>query len=247
MGKYVIMRADDLGFSEGVNFGIAKTVDQGPIRTVGLMVNMEAAAHGVSLLRGKGCCMGLHGNVSVGRPVCRAEEIPTLVDQNGEFYPSARYRSGEDFASAGDLYRELTAQYRRYVELVGEKPSYIEAHAVMNRKLDQVLREIAGEHGLIYQPPFADMEVNGKTVRMCEMRSMDQGYDARTAVREVLSGTEEGQYYVYVCHPGYLDRYLWRRSSLRVPRMDEVDMLTDPELAEWMEAEGICCVTYDDL
>lgn len=247
MGKYVIMRADDLGFCEAVNLGIAKTVESGPIRTVGLMANMEAAGHGAALLKGKGCCLGLHANFSVGKPVCPAGEVPTLVDQNGVFHPSGRYRSGEDFAGSGDLYRELAAQYGRYLELVGEKPSYIEAHAVMNERLDRVFCEFAREHGLLYQPPFADMEVHGKRVQMCGMRCMEEGYDARAAVREAFAGMEEGHYYVYVCHPGYLDRYLWEHSSLRLPRMDEVEMLTDPELTGWMEAEGVCCVTYDDL
>lgn len=247
MERYVIMRADDLGFSEAVNFGIAKTVEEGPVRTIGLMVNMDAAEHGLRLVEGKGCCLGLHSNISVGRPVCPPGEVPTLVGSDGQFHPSSRYRSGEDFASGEDLYREITAQYKRYLELVGKKPSYFEAHAVMCKNLDVVLREIAREHGLLYQPPFSGMDVGGRAVKMCAMHSMEEGYDARAAVRQELSRISDGSVYVYVCHPGYLDKYLWDHSSLRLPRMDEVDMLCDPGLREWMDREGVRAMTYDDL
>ena len=37
----LIMRADDLGFSEAVNLGIYKAVKEGVITSVGMMTNME--------------------------------------------------------------------------------------------------------------------------------------------------------------------------------------------------------------
>lgn len=247
MKKYVIMRADDLGFCEAVNHGIAKTVRKGPVRTAGLMVNMDAAEHGVKLLAGTGCCLGLHCNISVGRPICPPEKVPTLVNEDGKFYSSSRYRAGENFASCEDLRREIRAQYERYLVLVGEKPSYIEAHAVMCENMEIVIKEMAQEYGLLYQPPFADMKVMGRTVKMCAMHSMEVGYDAKMAVRRELSEIQDDAVHVYVCHPGYLDKYLWDHSSLRLPRMDEVEMLCDPALMDWMEQEAVCGVTYDDL
>ena len=39
----LIMRADDLGFSDGVNCGILKSVKDGLITSVGLMPNMQEA------------------------------------------------------------------------------------------------------------------------------------------------------------------------------------------------------------
>ena len=46
----VIVRADDLGYSEAVNLGIEKTVKDGIINNVGVMVNMPATQHGLDLL-----------------------------------------------------------------------------------------------------------------------------------------------------------------------------------------------------
>lgn len=44
--KKLIIRADDLGYSEAVNRGIEKTVREGVVRSVGLMPNMPTAASG---------------------------------------------------------------------------------------------------------------------------------------------------------------------------------------------------------
>lgn len=54
----LIMRADDLGISEGVNCGICKAIKDGVITSVGLMPNMEHALDGYEMI--KDC------NVSVG-------------------------------------------------------------------------------------------------------------------------------------------------------------------------------------
>ena len=40
--KKILIRADDLGYSEGVNYGIAKSVKDGIIGSVGVMTNMPS-------------------------------------------------------------------------------------------------------------------------------------------------------------------------------------------------------------
>lgn len=246
--KKLLLRADDLGFSEAVNYGIARTVQKGLIRNCGVMVNMEATQHAVDLFRNIPCCLGLHCNVSVGRPVSPPETVPTLVDGEGIFYSSRRYRSAaEEFASVDDLKRELTAQYRRFVELFGRKPAYFEAHAVESRNLAVALEQVAGEQGLFYQPSFQDFTLGETYVINTPIRSMAPDYDARAALRTELSRAEEGRCYLYVCHPGYLDAYLLRNTSLTLPRADEADMLCDPETGRWLEEQGFVLVTYDQL
>ena len=56
--KKILVRADDLGYCEGVNYGIAKSVKDGIIRSVGLMPNMPDAEHGLKLLEGLPVCLG---------------------------------------------------------------------------------------------------------------------------------------------------------------------------------------------
>ena len=47
----LIMRADDLGISEGVNCGICKAIKDGVITSVGLMPNMEHALDGYEMIK----------------------------------------------------------------------------------------------------------------------------------------------------------------------------------------------------
>lgn len=246
--KTLLLRADDLGFSEAVNFGIARTVRDGLIQNCGVMVNMDATLHAAALFRGLPCCMGLHCNVSVGRPLCPPDQVPTLVDGNGEFFSSGRYRQArEEFASVEDLRRELTAQYRRFWELFGRKPAYFEAHAVKSKNLGTALEQVAEENGLFYQPAFSDFSLGGTYVTNTPNHSMEPNYDARTALKAELSKAEDGCCRLYVCHPGYLDAYLMAHTSLTLPRVDEADMLCDPEIRRWLAEQGFTLTTYDQL
>ena len=60
-----LVRSDDLGYSEGVNYGIEKALRFGLTRSVGLMVNMPAALHGVALMKDLPVCIGQHTNMCV--------------------------------------------------------------------------------------------------------------------------------------------------------------------------------------
>lgn len=246
--KQLLMRADDLGFSEAVNYGIAKTVREGIICNCGVMVNMAATEHAAWLFQDIPCCLGLHCNVSVGKPLLPASEVPTLVDGNGVFHSSRRYRSAtEEFASVEDFRRELSAQYRRFVELFGQKPAYFEAHAVESKHLAIALEQIAREEKLFYQPSFSNFTIGDTYVVSTPMHSMEPGYDARRALKQELSKAEHGHCYLYVCHPGYLDSYLLKNTSLTLPRADEVDMLCDIETRQWLEEQEFTLVTYEEL
>ena len=43
--KQLLIRADDIGYSYAVNVGIARTVHEGLVRSVGVMPNMPEARH----------------------------------------------------------------------------------------------------------------------------------------------------------------------------------------------------------
>ena len=61
--KKILLRADDLGYSEAVNLGIEKSIRQGLIRSLGVMVNMPATLHGVELIRDCDIALGVHVNI----------------------------------------------------------------------------------------------------------------------------------------------------------------------------------------
>ncbi|MCF0106174.1 MAG: ChbG/HpnK family deacetylase, partial [Holdemanella sp.] len=136
MTREVLIRADDLGFSEGINYGIEKSVRQGIIKTIGIMTNMPATQHGYDLVKDLDLCFGLHTNICVGKPLCDPKLVPSICDENGNLKSSKTYRQafkeGYDFVNLDEVILEIEAQYQRFVELTGDKPHYFEGHAVMS-------------------------------------------------------------------------------------------------------------------
>ena len=67
--KKILVRADDLGYSEAFNYGLARAVKSGIVRCVGVMPNMEWAEHGVNLLKDTDVTFTVHANICQGRPI----------------------------------------------------------------------------------------------------------------------------------------------------------------------------------
>ena len=149
MSKRLLVRADDLGFSEAVNYGIERTLHTGIVRSVGVMANMPAAEHGVRLLSGHDVAVGLHACISAGEPLSDSSLVPSLVESTGQFHGSAAYRAvEEDFVSFEEAYREIRLQVDQLKSLLGRLPDYIDIHAVLSPSFMRAAAAVAEELGL---------------------------------------------------------------------------------------------------
>ena len=97
---------------------------------------------------------------------------------------------------------------------------------------------------------FSKKLVVGKTE--CYMAGPDmvppEGYDPWAALKGIVSGMGEDETKVVVFHPGYLDAFILDSSSLTTNRTRNVDMLIDPAMRAWLEAQGdLRLVDYRDL
>ncbi len=250
----LVIRADDIGYCEAVNYGIYKSVKDGLISSAGLMPNMPYAKHGLDLLEGLKVAIGQHTNVCLGKPCADPALIPSLLDENGNFKSSRTYREafkkGEEFVVTEEAVIEIEAQYEKFKELVGKEPSYFEAHAVMSANLNKALEIVAEKYGLAQQTVSwtGPAEFNKKPCMMLPMGSMAPDYDPFECLKKgVLENAREDMPNVFVCHPGYIDDYLLKNSSLTLNRAKEVAMLCDPAVREWLEAQDVELVSYDDI
>ena len=151
--KRILLRADDLGYSRGVNYGIYDAVSKGIVNNVGIMDNMPFAEHGFNLLKNEDIDWGCHTNITNGKPLCSPDEVPSLVDDNGYFKRSKIYRDNmsnhkPDFVNLEEAIKEVTAQYNRFIELVGHKPAYFEGHAVMSPNFIKALKIVADKEDI---------------------------------------------------------------------------------------------------
>lgn len=247
--KQIIVRADDLGYSKGVNYGIADAIDGGIIQSVGVMVNMPETEKGLELIAGKNVCLGLHTNICVGKPLTDPKKIPSLVQENGEFKSSRTYRSAkEDFVNLDEVMIEIEAQYQRFIRLTGQKPVYFEGHAVMSANFFKGMELIAKQHDCDYLGMSMTGAVrfrNSQVVLLLESSKPD--YDPKRMLKEIAEKDFGKQIPIMVCHPGYLDAYILKTSSLLAPRTLEVEMALAKDLKEELENSGVEFITYREI
>ena len=246
----LLVRADDLGYSEAFNYGLARAVKSGIIRCVGVMPNMEWAEHGVRLLDGTDVIFTVHANICQGRPITDPALIPSLVDGNGIFKDKSLYREAkEDFVVLEEVVMEVEAQYLRLVELTGKKPYMVEAHAVPSNNFNKALAIVANKYGVesLKFEPGRGPKV-GNTVFKFSMDSGNPDYNPFESLKKAaLQPMAEDEACLMVLHPGFVDEYVLTTSYLTTQRALEVAMAINPEVPKWCEENGVQLITYADL
>ncbi|MGN1368372.1 MAG: carbohydrate deacetylase [Aristaeellaceae bacterium] len=127
--KKLIVTADDYGMSRAVNDAIDAGIEAGLITSTNVMTNMPFYREAAKLKDHPQVSVGLHWVLASGRPILAKKEIPTLVNEKGEFYPYPVFRSRlrKKQISYAEIKKELVAQYQLYDDLMG-KPDYWNTH-----------------------------------------------------------------------------------------------------------------------
>jgi predicted glycoside hydrolase/deacetylase ChbG (UPF0249 family) len=87
--KRLIINADGLGFSPAVNRGIYEAATKGVVTSISCVANFPSVEEIPKLAKDfKGVSLGIHFNLSFGRPVSPPEKVPSLVNDDGEFWGS---------------------------------------------------------------------------------------------------------------------------------------------------------------
>ena len=132
--RRLIINADDLGLTEGVNRGILHAHQDGVVTSTTLMANGAALQDAVSRVRSLPSTsmfsVGCHLSLVDGRPLSAPSAIPSLLAAGGEF----RQGVGElgiaaqrGRISAAEIEIEATAQFRA-LQAAGITISHFDAH-----------------------------------------------------------------------------------------------------------------------
>ena len=152
-GKTVIFTADDLGMSPALNGAVALAHRQGLLRCASLMVTGPAAPQAVALAREMPeLCLGLHLTLIQGRSVLPPQEIPHLVDSQGNFLNDPvrigwRYYWQPELLPA--IRRELAAQIEAALA-AGLKIWFLNSHVNLHLhpRIFPVVAALAREYGI---------------------------------------------------------------------------------------------------
>lgn len=133
--NYIIVNADDFGRHEDINAAVEQGLLQGCLRSATVMPGGRAFEGAVSLARRyEELGLGVHFTLVDGRPILPAAEIPSLVTEQGCFYPDhnaflKQYLRGN--INFDEVRRELSAQLRK-VENTGVPISHVDSHQHMH-------------------------------------------------------------------------------------------------------------------
>jgi predicted glycoside hydrolase/deacetylase ChbG (UPF0249 family) len=130
--KLLIINADDFGADDCRNQGIDDAVNAGIVTSVSILVNGTAFEDAVARLaswQDRGVSLGLHVNLSEGRPICKGLTI--LADKNGYFRgkPSAHsmlMQKGNKELEL-EVAQELEAQIK-HLESKAVRVSHLDGH-----------------------------------------------------------------------------------------------------------------------
>jgi predicted glycoside hydrolase/deacetylase ChbG (UPF0249 family) len=129
--KHLIVNADDFGITENVNRGILDSHRDGIVTSTTLLANgrtFEAAAAASKRFHRLG--IGVHLDLTEGKPMADATKIPTLVNRGGRLYmaPACLWTgifTGQ--VSLSDIEVELGAQVAKVFH-AGIRPTHLDGH-----------------------------------------------------------------------------------------------------------------------
>jgi len=89
MDRRVIINADDFGLCDGVNKAVAQAHTDGVLTSATIMANMPAADEAVKIAKKlPNLGVGVHLNLTEGRPLSKDTSIGRLLDTDGQFASS---------------------------------------------------------------------------------------------------------------------------------------------------------------
>jgi len=151
--KNLIVGADDLGWTEGVNRGILDAFRGGIVTSTSLLANGMAFTDAVSAAKlAPGLGLGVHLNLSDGAPVADRESVKSLLDDNGNFAggpESLLLKRARRSLVLAEVELEWDAQIRK-VRDAGIQPTHLDGHKHVHMLpgLFEIALRQAKKHGI---------------------------------------------------------------------------------------------------
>jgi len=151
--KNLIVNADDLGWTEGVNRGIVEAHRRGLVTSTSLLANGRAFESALAAaISNPQLGIGVHLNLSDGPPSAPADEVRGLLNEAGELEEgpeSLLLRIASRSLALEEVEREWDAQIRK-VHATGIEPTHLDGHkhVQMLPGLFEIALRLAKKHGI---------------------------------------------------------------------------------------------------
>ncbi|MCH9650632.1 MAG: ChbG/HpnK family deacetylase [Deltaproteobacteria bacterium] len=246
----LIINADDLGRTAGINSGIFQAHRQGVVTSATLMVNYPASPLAAAELPAvPGLGVGLHVALTGGVPTLPAEQVSSLVDEHGRLPAKP-----EDFEalSASQVLAEVRAQLAKFQAMTGGLPTHLDGHHHCHRlpEVFSALVTVAVEHKLPVRMVSPEMRQALERAGVPTTDSFENSFYGPGATLEnllaLLDNLPAGVTEV-MCHPARVDDELRGGSGYSEERERELEVLTHPQVRSQVAALGIPSIHFGDL
>lgn len=227
-----IINADDFGYCKGVNLGIVEAYKNGILTSTTLMTGMPGVNHAIDLLKeNKGLGCGIHMTLTAYEPILKTHK--TIVDENGNFYKNFDLINIEDL-DLEEVYNEFCTQIEKAKDL-GVEITHLDSHHHVHTQdaLKPVIKRIKEKYKLPLRGELKlDANFYAENVSIDYLKSI---YNETDEVVEIM------------CHPAYLDSYLYESSSYSLNRVKELKIITSNEMKNFIKEKNIELCNYNDI
>lgn len=239
MSKRIIINADDFGLTSGINYGIIDAYLHHSISSISMMVNTPQTLQAVKLMKKYQLdCVGIHVNVTLGNPVSNPQNVPSLVDENGNFHQSQWWF--ENDVNEDELIKEFDNQIQLFKDLTGQVPNHINYH----HRYDfyQHYPKLAQHLFSTYQLPM-------------RLERDEEGYPYEYAInqsyflapQDSLKDYLTGDLIEMPCHVGFVDKQIMEISSLNLQRMEDHAKVNSEEFKQIYQQAGYQLVGWNQV
>jgi len=264
--KKLIINSDDYGRTPDISRGIREAHLRGVVTSTTCMMNIPTTVADVAVAchETPNLGMGVHLVLTMGRPVLAPESVPSIVDENGNFFKYNPLIEHIPQLNIDEVKKEWRAQIEAFIQASGRKPKHLDSHhhsSYFSPALFHGMLELAKEYGCAIRFPFTDVppeleETSKQVPALIEKFNPPRPdvffvnfYDATATKEDLLKiiakvpdGTSE-----IMCHPGYVDDAFAKESAYNFQRARELRILTDPAIKQAIEANGIQLISFAGL
>lgn len=245
--RRLIINADDCNLTPGVTRGILKSHDEGILTSTTFLINLPLDTRTVREIKKRPKLgVGLHLNITLGRPVSAGRKIPSLLKPEGIF--KRHSDNQKKLPSLKDVVSEYEAQIGLFEKYFGQQPDHLDTHhhlhdhihffqalALVAKRFNIPVRRSKIFHIKAYQSRAKNLQTTDYLFGNLEARSHWQLESFLGIVRNLPDGVSE-----IACHPGYCDENLQKISSFQEAREEELKVFaSSPNLKHLLIQQGI--------
>ncbi|HSF32223.1 MAG TPA: ChbG/HpnK family deacetylase [Candidatus Tectomicrobia bacterium] len=244
----LIVTADDFNLSEGVSRGILEAHHHGIVTETSVMVNLGDLQRAAAMLASMPQLgVGLHLNITRGRPVAQPRAVAELLGPDGQFLGAPQALPAQLWNSV--VRAEFQAQVDSFVRTFGRLPQHLDTHHHVHQH--PVVLEVLLDLAASLQLPARSLDLRMRAAMTARGVGSperflgdagDEPYWTVTRLLSIVQGLQPGVTEL-MCHPGYFDDAI---AYSRYGRQREVERLAlcAPEIIGALREKGIQLVTY---